>query len=424
MRAVIVFALVAGAGARPAEACSCERQDPCEAYWESDVVFVGTVTSSKFRKFRTETINGKKVTIIDDGSIATLDVIETFRGSLGKTVTVETAGSCSFITWMDGEKFFIYAKRDGNRIVTGSCTRSGRVEMAEDDFVYARSQPDKAAFGFIQGIVNRPADNNILDMTTPVPDVLVKVRGLPKAVTKTNANGAFKIPVPPGDHQLDIMAPGFRLEGPLPTAKIVARGACAIVEPRLVATGVARGLLVDHEGKPAANITVVARNVARKWHRYAATGADGRFEIRDILPAMQFLLSVSAPVDGGPQLHRPIPTRYYPAATTETGAKVITLPATGVADGLDFALAAPLRVIESTGTLKHRRHRLRAAYVIARSGTSQDRVDVDERGRFKVRHFPGVVTFEACSSRGMTSPDCKKVERKLEAPGKVDIVLP
>ncbi|HEY5936726.1 MAG TPA: hypothetical protein VIU61_18890 [Kofleriaceae bacterium] len=424
MRATIAVLAVLAADARSAEACSCEREAPCEAYWEADVVFVGTVTSHKNRTSRTETINGKKVTIIDDGSIATLDVGETFRGTLGKTVTIETSGSCSFMTWVTGEKFFIYAKRDGNRLVTGSCSRSDRIEVAEDDLVHARSHPDKATLGFVQGVVNRPADNNILDATTPVPDVLVKVRGLPKAVTKTNANGAFKIPLPPGDHQLDIMAPGFRLDGPPPTAKIVARGACALVAPRLVATGVARGLLVDHEGKPAANVRVVVRNAARKWHRDAATGADGRFEISDILPAMQFVLSVSAPADGGPRLERPIPTRYYPAATTETGAKVITLPATGIVAGLDFALAAPLRVIESTGTVKHRRHRLRAAYVVARSGTNQDRVDVDERGRFKVRHFPGVVTFEACSSRGMSSPDCKTVERKLEAPGKVDIVLP
>lgn len=424
MRALVAVVAVLTAGARPAEACSCERQEPCEAYWEADVVFVGTVTWHRNRKFRVETINGKKVTIIDDGSIATLDVGETFRGTLGKTVTIDTTGICASVTWVDGERFFIYAKRDGNRLVSGTCSRSERIEMADDDLAYARSQPEKAAFGFVQGVVGRPADNNVMDSTTPVPDVLVKVRGLPKAVTKTNASGAFKILLPPGDHQLELVAHGMRLEGAPPAAKIVARGACAIVRPRLVATGVARGRLVDHEGKPAANISVVARNTAKKWHRDATTGPDGRFEIHDILPAMQFVLSVSAPADGGPPLDRPVPTRYYPAAATETGARVVTLPATGVVDGLDFALGAPLRVLESTGTVKQRRGKRGDAIVIARSGLSQDRVDADKRGRFKVRHFPGVVTFEACVRRAVGPDLCKTVERKLEAPGKVDIVLP
>ena len=423
MRAIIVVVAMLGVEARPAVACTCFRMAPCEAYWQSDVVFVGTVTSQTNRKFRIETVNGKKVTIIGDDTTATLTVDETFRGSLGKTVTIATEGSCDLINWERDEKFLVYARRDGDRLLASGCSRSGPLEDADDDVAYARSQPEKAALGFVQGIVSRPADSNVLDATTPVVDALVKVRGLPKAVTKTNARGAFKILLPPGDHQLDIIAPGLRVEGGPPAVKIVARGACAIVEPQLVATGIARGRLVDHEGKPVAKISVVARNAAKKWHRDATTDADGRFELVDIPPTMQFVLSVAAPADGGPRTERPIPTRFYPAEPTEATAKVISLPATGVADGLDFAVAAPLRVIESTGTLRHRGGALGNSYVTATVGVSTTRVDVDKRGRFKVKHFPGTVTFEACMHRLNGPPQCKKVERKLEAPGKVDIVL-
>jgi hypothetical protein len=446
MRATLVLFLFVVAwlvaGVRSADACPCSRQAPCEAYWEADVVFVGTVTASSGGEIKTKTIKGKRVMVLDLRTNATLDVIETLRGSVDKTVSVETDDDgCFGVSWKTGAKYIVYAKRAGNRLLTRDCSRTSRLDTdpgadpeddedqfeaaaaAAIDLAYARSKPESAAHGFVQGVLMRsPADDT--RQSAPVANAVVKVRGLPKAVTKSNAGGAFKILLPPGDHQLDIVAPGLRVAGAPPAVSIVARGACAIVEPQLIATGIARGRVVDHEGKPAAKVSVVARNTARKWHRAGVTNADGRFEIQDIPPAMQFVLSVAAPADGGPSTERPIPTRFYPAEPTEATAKTITLPASGVADGLDFAVAAPLRVIESSGTVKHRRYALGSAHVDATVGATTTRATVDKRGRFKVKHLPGTVTFEACKHRINVPSECKKVVRTLEAPGKVDIVLP
>ena len=416
MRAIAAtIAIALAAAPRPSQACSCGRQAPCEAYWEADVVFVGTVTSHKSSKFHVETINGKKVTVIDETTTATLDVVEQFRGSVGKTVTVETEG-CGVVAWQTGVKFLVYAARDGARLVSHGCSRTDRVADADADLAYAHSQPEKAALGFVQGVVTSTAANDT-GMTRPVANALVKVRGLAKAVTQTTARGAFKIMVPPGDHVLEIIAPGLRVDGEPPTAKVAARGACAIVEPTLIASGVARGRLVDHDGKPAARIPVVASNSAQAWTRSAVTDRDGRFEIRDVPAKQQFVLSAAS---SGPTVELPYPPRFYPAAATEHAAKVITLPASGVADKLDFALPPGLVVIETTGSVTRRKRPVAEASVTATVNGSRRQVDTDKLGRFKVRHFTGEVIIEACAPRFR----CRHVKRTLQAAGTVDIALP
>src|SRR5262245_4143530 len=118
--AVTVATAAIGLSARPAAACSCMPSGPpCQAYFQTDVVFVGTVRSITVRKVPLESIDR----IIDQRAVH-LTIERAVRGVQETEVDVNTGsggGDCGY-DFKVGERYVVYGYRgkDGS-LGTGIC---------------------------------------------------------------------------------------------------------------------------------------------------------------------------------------------------------------------------------------------------------------------------------------------------------------
>jgi hypothetical protein len=420
MRAVLLVLGLLAATSRPADACSCKQLQPCEAFWAADVVFTGVVTDVVTQARLHKAADGKLI-IGGPTQSATLTVDEKLSGIVSDTMTVDAGGMCT-LALVNGERYFIYANRDGQKLALEGCGRSRRLVDAADDLAYAHALP-KRKLGVVEGEVRRTSDDNSGEYPL-APGVTVRVVGGKLASAPTDARGRFRLDVPPGTHALDVVAAGYRLEGLPRTVTIANPAACAVTELAMIRAGRARGRLIDHLGKPAGNIDVFAHSTTGPWTRFARTKPDGSYEIEDIPPGITFSVGVR-----GPDVKQPIPSTFYPG-TPAGRAKAVTLPATGIADKLDFALPAPLAVHTSTGIVRDKRGPLARTYVTISGDRLYEYIETDDAGRFAVRHLAGEITFEACidlpparNRAPAADPVCAKVVKLLDKPSAVDIVI-
>jgi hypothetical protein len=111
---------VALAHAAPARACSCLQMPPRQVFEESDAVFEGRVL---------------EIVPNDNGITARLEVVQSWKGVEIERVEVRTAGDSAAcgIAFEVGTSWLVYADDENGVLSTGLCSRTARIEEAEED---------------------------------------------------------------------------------------------------------------------------------------------------------------------------------------------------------------------------------------------------------------------------------------------------
>jgi hypothetical protein len=106
-----------------ATACSCDYRIegvvPCEAFWDSDAVFIGRVV--RIRDVKRRTAFREDYFFGDLYKVVTFRVEEAFRGVHGRTVQVLTPyndATCGY-TFRNNERYFVYASDFQGKNVRG-----------------------------------------------------------------------------------------------------------------------------------------------------------------------------------------------------------------------------------------------------------------------------------------------------------------
>jgi hypothetical protein len=400
---------------RPAEACSCAPPPPpCEVFSRAGAVFVGKVTSTR--------------TTPDHETIATFAVEKVFKGLvLVKTIDVHGGGMCG-ATFRVGEKYFVYASDTGGHWYAGLCGRTRRLGDAQDDLAHARNLPSRTLAELL-GTVRLEDEQGRFQVRA---GAVVVAQGTAYSTT-TDQAGRFKLQVPPGKYTLDVVDPGTHvLWGRLPTLEVTEPSACASEDLVLRYNGRIRGTLVDHTGKPAANVALSAQGGTLSGALRAVSNASGAYEIEGV-QAGRYLVVVNHPNEGGPHAGSPIPTTFYPGVATEAAAKPVAMTRSGLVEDIDFKLPRPLPVYTVTGVLKQQGKPMPAVYVKLDTelGNKYGRGTIDQtdaRGRFTFKDIAGAkLTLEVC--RPDANPEnyrtaCRTVRQTLTRDWNVDLEYP
>ncbi len=424
MRTLLSIACLAAlvAEARPAEACSCSAPGPaCEIYWQHDLVFAGKVVANRAHQ-------GK----LGEFSEATFEVSEAFAGSPGPRVVVSGSGGCGY-SFEDGAEYLVYARKGAAGYVTGACSGTKLLRDAAADLAYARNPP-RRKLAVVEGTVHVESDadprGNVL--LVPRRGAVVTARGTASSA-RTGKDGRYRLELPPGSYTLDVADPGTRVRGgQAPTVALRDPAACARRDIIAVWNGRIRGRLLDHAGRPAANVEVSAHAPSgsrQRWRLDARTDAAGRYEI-DEVPEGAFVVAVGHPRDGGPDERQPIPTTFYPGTGTEAKARPIAMKRAGLVTGIDFQLPPPLAVHTISGVVKQRGAPLPKANVRLHNETwpRGTGMETDAAGRYAFREVAGAeVTLELCRpdvTAATYKTACVQEKRRITGDVVVDLEMP
>ncbi len=148
LAAAIIIIFFAGLTS-PTLACTCVRVGPpCQAYWNSPVVFVGTPLSVS--RITVESAGHKRLQ-----RLFRFRVEEAFRGVERAELEVLTGawgGDCGY-DFQSGTKYLVYGRKlpETRRVHTSICTRTRPLSEASEDLSYIRSIGKMSPGGLIYG---------------------------------------------------------------------------------------------------------------------------------------------------------------------------------------------------------------------------------------------------------------------------------
>jgi len=183
-----VMALVAGfsVSAGPALAiCPYPTPRACSAYFESDVVFVGSVLSRGYSGDGEYLRFGVRVSRI-------------LRGSVGKTAVVYSGNDSGRLLWDVGEEYVVFANRQDGRLLSG-----GDCGPLSDPAKVAETIRE------IEGLGRGPSASIEGEVRSGPPDrpglagVAVRIRGGGRTYAlRSDSRGSFRVEVPPGRYKV------------------------------------------------------------------------------------------------------------------------------------------------------------------------------------------------------------------------------
>jgi hypothetical protein len=314
-------------------ACECMASGPpCQAAWEADVVFSGTVRAIE----RIEVGPGDpaflsvRVTFdIDRGYVnAPSGVVEVMTGSGG--------GDCGY-RFAIGKRYLVYAsKRPPSGLTTGICSRTRPIDEAGEDVKYLNSIPAKGTGARVYGRLNEwrrdPAEEQGADYG-PLEGVTVSVAGpTMQKDAVTDAYGRFEVVnLPIGTTTITVLASvGFDRRSLTHEIDIRDLRACSPQNFTLVLRATASGTVVDESGRPVAGVQVdaVAAELAGfdppPYQDPVKTNARGIFEF-DNLPPGTYVFGVNLTKRVGVQ--RSGASVFLPGVSAARDATVIELKA-------------------------------------------------------------------------------------------------
>jgi hypothetical protein len=379
-------------GERSADARQCRIVPPCQAYWESQTVFVGTV---------------RDVTKDEEGPRVTFDVEQVQRGESAPTMTVRAVTlDVSRSPFHVGDRYVVYAFGAGAEKVIGACGRTRPANEAQEDLAYFREMKAPGSGGHIFGSVRHEEPDFVAHGTQdrgPIAGLTIRLegRGLNRDAS-TATDGAFDFAgLLPGEYTLSLGAPermllDVRLFGvyrrPAPGSFTVrlrdARG-CMPISFTVRERGGIRGVLLDDRGAPVEGelvsaIAAVNVNVETSQPvpvERVRTGADGRFEFTP-LPRGQYVLVLNR--DDRPESTELDPRAYYPGTRVRDEAKIVTVDGPTIVDAGTFRVpSAPVeRTI--TGLVVWSDGVSAADAELVLHGAAPEKVPLDPAGRFRV----------------------------------------
>jgi hypothetical protein len=319
---------------------------PCEAYWQSSMVFLGTVTEALSIR------NGKV-------ERARMRVDRSYKGATEKTLTLFDDGMGDGPDEMRvGEQFLMYSFRneDGEVSFRG-CTRSRNVKDAEEDLKY------------LDGLGNATPTSSVLGQVEVWPDgqpasgAVVEIRGPDKKqTTTTDGKGHYRFDgLKPATYSVRAVQPGFRMpsfEHEGVSASIEPRGCAVInVELRKHWPGTIEGRLIRSNGALAPAgidlhlILMGGQESEESTHLFyedLVTNDKGEYSFQGVAPG-RYKIAVHWCCFPTPAA--PYPPIYWPAANSEAAASVIEIGNAIVSRRYDFHLPPEIRSRVTNGTV-------------------------------------------------------------------------
>jgi hypothetical protein len=379
-------------GERSAYARQCGRiVPPCQAYWESQTVFVGTV-----RK------------IAEAGGVrrVTFDVEQVERGASAPTITLRVPAweLVSRSPLQVGDRYVVYAYGAGDERFIAACGRTRLANEAQEDLAYFREMKAPGAGGRIFGSVRHEEPDFVAHGTRdrgPIVGLTIRLRGsgLNREVSTAN-DGAFDFDgLLPGEYTLSLRAPERmllepRLSGvyskPAPGSFTVrlryARG-CMPISFAVREPGGIRGVLLDDRGAPFEGelvYAIAAVNAGTSQHvpvERVRTGAGGRFEFTP-LPRGQYVLVLN--LDDRPESTEFDRRAYHPGTRVPGEAKIVTVDGPTIVDAGTFRVPPDLVERTITGVVVWSDGVPASDAELVLHGAAPERVPLDAAGRFRV----------------------------------------
>lgn len=308
---LIVTAALLTAGQTPVGACSCGgRGVACEAVWNSEAVFVGTVVSLGPEIDSERLVGTHRVSRRE--RVVRLKVTEAFRGVDVGDLTVRTAASsasCGF-SFEAGRAYVVFADSDpfSGALTVSLCSSTGLVEQSAEELAYLRG-PFRVPsdLGVVRGTVVHYDRYDWVDHpapSTPFPGAELRLEGYSRAYTTTSgADGSYRFQVPAGDYRLFVRVRDgvYALSGN-DGVSIALRDnrACAVGNVTVRPDSRIAGRLLDGSGRPVPFMSVVltrASDISAEplWGMtQILTDERGRFEFRHIDPG-RYVIGVAEP---------------------------------------------------------------------------------------------------------------------------------
>ena len=242
-------------------ACSCVRSGPaCQAAWDADVVFAGTVRSID----RVDHTDAQGYQY--PAQIVHLDVEQPFINAAAPRMEVlsNPLNTCDYRGFKVGGKYLVYAKgssTSGFRVSICSRTRPLLEAAADLQYLMTLSTASTGArvFGRVNEWARDPAEERGIDYG-PVEDLVVTVRGatfLRDVIT--DKRGQYELSgVPLGRISISAATPfGFRSVSAR-EFEIKDLRACVESDFTIAAEAEASGTVVDASGRPVSGVVVDA----------------------------------------------------------------------------------------------------------------------------------------------------------------------
>jgi hypothetical protein len=414
--------------ASEASACSCAfgGSVPCQDYWKTDAVFVGTVVGSS------------KITITDgtykfDQRLVRMRIEQPLKGvegALAEVVTGWGGGDCGY-EFKTGASYIVYAGRgekDG-RLYTGICTRTRPLAEAGEDLAFIRGLASAAPTGSLFGrVVRRNYDwkEGELVFKPVFGAALTFEDGGAGREVKTDAKGRFRFEgLTAGKHKVTLkLPPGMTYgnsteedeKGTVTAEAEIAERGCANVEFYLESDGRVAGRVVDSMGQPVANLAIEMRGAPSDTRNtntfiHVKTDAEGRFEFKTVSPG-EYLLGfriMSGPYQESP----PYPRTYYPGVASKAEATIVSLKEGERLSDLELRLPQALteQTIEGAVMWADGRAAPGASVFVSlyEEGEMSDSrsLQADERGLFTLKLHEGLTYRVSAYPAGGTGPEAQ-----------------
>ena len=292
----LVLALLA---ARQAEACECPGTGPpCQAAWNADAVFVGTVRS--LDRLPHDEAGRPYETIL-----VRFDVEQGFVNAAPGMLELRTAahGTACGYHFTAGKRYLVYARKTPHGSWSaGSCSRTRPIEQAGDDLQYFTALPEPTGgrvFGSVRHRQRDPYENRAVDYG-PLEGLTVSAAGAGfyfEAVT--DASGRFDIMnLPVGQAAVALRAPHGAAGWFERDIELRDPRACSEQNFEVTYVAAAHGRVLDASGRPAAGVMVdaVAAELAghgpEPFQAPARTDEQGHFAF-EALPPGDYVFGVN-----------------------------------------------------------------------------------------------------------------------------------